>query len=324
MIQKDIYKVILATEDSPRGEKTETFNNLCETYSLPRSTAKKFLILYQTAQKSNNEKVRALFWKAVNQELSVYNAYRLAKQELNNALKESIKSKVNLTDEEILIKHDIKIQPYNVWTFNTCNSKFGSRYPGRIPGQIVIHTLYFFTEQGDLVIDPMAGSGTIIDCARLMERRAIGYDINPTRNDIVKRDILTELFPEQVAEGKLIFWDPPYYKKMDKHYGETSISRLNKKEYLEFFDRSAKDLKDKKFAGYLAFLCSDYNDEMSPEENIFIWDYVNIFNKHGLTPIQHIHVPLTPQIVHPDIVVKFRKQKRLARLSRSLVVFKAT
>jgi hypothetical protein len=319
---QDIYKVIIATESSSRGKKTETFNTLCKTYSLPRSTAKKFLILYQTAQKSNNEKIKALFWKAMNKELSVYNAYRLAKQELNNALKESIKSKEDLTDEEILIKHDIKIQPYNVWTFNTCNSNFGARYPGRIPGQIVIHTLYFFTEQGDLVIDPMAGSGTVIDCAQLMKRQAIGYDINPTRNDIIKRDILTELFPEQVAEGKLIFWDPPYYKKMDKYYGTSSISKLNKKEYLEFFDKAANDLKNKRFNGYLAFLCSDYNDEKSPEENIFIWDYVSIFNKHGFMPIHHIHVPLTPQIIHPDIVIKFRKQKRLARLSRSLVVFK--
>jgi DNA modification methylase len=37
----------------------------------------------------------------------------------------------------------------------------------------------------DLVVDPMCGSGTTIDVCKEERRRAIGYDIHPTRPDII-------------------------------------------------------------------------------------------------------------------------------------------
>ena len=35
--------------------------------------------------------------------------------------------------------------------------------PGQIPAQLVGHTLFYFSEVGDLVFDPMAGGGVVPD-----------------------------------------------------------------------------------------------------------------------------------------------------------------
>lgn len=48
----------------------------------------------------------------------------------------------------------------------------------------------------------------------------------------------------RIAQAQLILWDPPYYKKMDAEYGEQSISRLNRSEYLAFFQRAAAMIPD--------------------------------------------------------------------------------
>jgi transcriptional regulator with XRE-family HTH domain len=45
---------------------------------------------------------------------------------------------------------------YNVWNFAKNDPRLGYDYAGRIPGQIVMNLLYYYTEQEELVIDPMA------------------------------------------------------------------------------------------------------------------------------------------------------------------------
>ena len=35
------------------------------------------------------------------------------------------------------------------------------RIPGRIPGELIAHVLYFFTKPGDVIVDPMVGSGKV-------------------------------------------------------------------------------------------------------------------------------------------------------------------
>jgi transcriptional regulator with XRE-family HTH domain len=67
-----------------------------------------------------------------------------------------------MDDEERLKRLGITIQPYDVWHFTRCHDLMGGPHPGRIPGQLVCHVLYFFTKPGDLVVDPMAGSGTTL------------------------------------------------------------------------------------------------------------------------------------------------------------------
>lgn len=225
------------------------------------------------------------------------------------------------TDMELMEEWGYSPIPYDVWRFNGRDERFGVAYPGNIPAGIVFNVLYFFTKQGDLVVDPMAGGGVTGDVCRVMKRKCLMYDVNPARDDINKHN-LEDGWPEDAANCDLVFLDPPYYKKKVSEYGSDSVSSYPKDKYLKFFEKLARDMRD---AGVkkVAFLMSDYNDEEDPEENIFIWDYVPLFVKAGFVPIRHIMVPLTEQSVHPDIVIKFRQSKRLARLGRSLVIFVA-
>jgi len=55
------------------------------------------------------------------------------------------------------------IRTWDLWNFNDCDKRFGDDWPGRIPAQLVAHILYFFSKQGDLIFDPMAGGGVCAD-----------------------------------------------------------------------------------------------------------------------------------------------------------------
>jgi len=65
--------------------------------------------------------------------------------------------------------------------------KGNNKYPGVTPAFIIYNLIWRYTKPGDLVLDPMAGSGTAIDVCKEERRRVIAFDIVPTRKDIIKR-----------------------------------------------------------------------------------------------------------------------------------------
>ncbi len=233
-----------------------------------------------------------------------------------------------LSDQERLSKLNIKLQPFDVWYFQGCHDLMGDTYPGRIPGGLACHILYFMTNPGDLVIDPMVGSGTMLDACLLMGRKARGYDINDLqkRVDIEKHNLSTG-WPETVRKADLVFWDPPYFNKKDADYIEGSISALNPDDYLGWLSNSFKRLFDMvNKETVFTFLMSDWDPENAKEYSehagIFQWDYVRVLQAAGWTVKKQIQIPLSTQQVHPDIVNKFRESKRLSRLGRYLLVCK--
>lgn len=81
-------------------------------------------------------------------------------------------------------------------------------YSGATPAYVVWNLLQRYTRPGDLVVDPMCGSGTTLDVARDLKRKALGYDINPTRRDIFRSDART--LPLEDRKADFVFVDPPY------------------------------------------------------------------------------------------------------------------
>jgi DNA modification methylase len=226
----------------------------------------------------------------------------------------------------------INVQPYDVWSFAKCHDLFGSQHPGRIPGELIAHVLYFYTKPGDKVIDPMVGSGTTLDTCLVFGRECYGFDIDERhdRPDVIKHNISLNGWHERVKKADLIFWDPPYFEKMDSNnigdngYIEGSISKLGRDQYMEFFAQRLAEAKGMVKKGCkLAFLMSDWDDNTGEREGIFIWDYANTIMSAGWKLIRHIQVPLSTQQVHPDIVNKFRDSRRLARLERYLLIAEA-
>jgi transcriptional regulator with XRE-family HTH domain len=82
---------------------------------------------------------------------------------------------------------------YNIWNFAKNDPRLGYDYAGRIPGQIVMNLLYYYTKQGELVVDPMAGSGTTVDTCLIMNKRCKAYDIALTTKQLDLNKGLPEL-----------------------------------------------------------------------------------------------------------------------------------
>src|SRR4051794_2970356 len=61
-------------------------------------------------------------------------------------------------------------------------------YKGATPSYIIWNLLRRYTKEKELVVDCFAGSGTTLDVARDLNRRALGYDVHPTRKDIFRVD----------------------------------------------------------------------------------------------------------------------------------------
>ncbi|MBA7704820.1 hypothetical protein ES703_113639 [subsurface metagenome] len=220
-----------------------------------------------------------------------------------------------------------KPRPYDVWNFGHCHKLMGHEYEGYIPGQLLLQLLYFYTKQRDLIVDPMAGSGTAVDACLLMNRRCLAYDNNPLlctkRIDIRESDAI-EAIKNLKHKANLIFLDPPYFKKKEKEYGVTSISSMARPEYLDYFTSLSKEcIKKITPDGRVGLLMSDYTED-DPSESIFIHLYISRFEQQGFIVERIIQCPLPPEQLHADFYLKFTKSRKLGRLARYLVVFCAT
>ena len=141
---------------------------------------------------------------------------------------------------------------WDQWEFNDCDNRFGDDWPGRIPAQLIAHILRYFSQPGDLVLDPMAGGGVTPDTCLAMGRRCWAFDMKDrpdTRPEI--EPFTWEITSDQglswpvSAKGKpdLILFDPPYFDKKAGDYDEKSISGLSRNDYLGFLEAFFAQLK---------------------------------------------------------------------------------
>ncbi len=128
------------------------------------------------------------------------------------------------------MKPPLRIQVTTLWDYPS--QDYGDRpqgrpgYKGATPSYIIWNLLQRYTKPGDLVVDPMAGSGTTLDVARDLGRRALGYDVHPTRKDIFRVDA-RRLPPELSGKVDFVFIDPPYSTHLDYGPDPRDIGKLD-------------------------------------------------------------------------------------------------
>lgn len=86
--------------------------------------------------------------------------------------------------------------------------KGNNKFQGVTPAFIIWNMLQRYTEPGDLVVDPMCGSGTTIDVCEEEGRLAIGFDINPQHEKAIKND--SRKIPLEDNSVDMVFIDSPY------------------------------------------------------------------------------------------------------------------
>jgi len=99
-------------------------------------------------------------------------------------------------------------------------------YKGATPSYIIWNLLQRYTKEKDLVVDCFAGSGTTLDVARDLNRKALGYDVHPTRKDIFRVDA-RKLPPELTGKVDFVFIDPPYSTHLDYGPDPRDIGKLD-------------------------------------------------------------------------------------------------
>jgi DNA modification methylase len=100
-----------------------------------------------------------------------------------------------------------------------------SRYAGASPSWVIWQLLMRYTRPGDIVLDPMCGSGTTLDVCADTGRTGLGFDLAPARADIKHAD--ARKLPVSPASVDFAFIDPPYSTHIDYSDDTRCIGKLD-------------------------------------------------------------------------------------------------
>jgi DNA modification methylase len=163
----------------------------------------------------------------------------------------------------VIRKHEADSRPRlattTLWDFPRQSygktQKGSNKYAGVTPAFVIYNMVRRYTEQGDLVLDPMAGSGTTIDVCKEEGRKVVAFDISPTRPDIRQNDARS--LPLEDGSIDMIFIDSPYGDNIDYNDQSANIGRLSAEsgEFYEALDKVIAEchrvLKPGKVLGWL-------------------------------------------------------------------------
>ena len=159
-------------------------------------------------------------------------------------------------------KPRLKLQTTTLWYYPS--QQYGDepvgdpRFKGATPAYVIWNLLQRYTRARDLVVDPFCGGGTTLDVARELERRALGYDVAPTRPEIVRAD--ARALPLEDGKADFVFMDPPYSTHIEYSDSPACIGKLeaHSTAYFEAMEQVFREvervLRDRR---YLALYVSD-------------------------------------------------------------------
>ncbi len=240
------------------------------------------------------------------------------------------------SDQERFESLNWGLRTWDYWYWNDVDQRFGDNWPGQIPAQLVAHTLFYFTQEGDLVFDPMAGGGVVADTCLAFHRKCWSFDLDDrpeTRPEIESYQWNPEspIWPVKGKEkADLIFFYPPYFNKLAHQYRKDSISSLCRKEYLRFFREFFPLAKEhSKTSARIAFLNADWRAfqgvsalEEDPCQSIRIDDYIDLLKSSGWQITHIIDCPMSTQRFQPLMVSQMQKNRTLGVVRRSLIIGK--
>lgn len=218
------------------------------------------------------------------------------------------------------------LQVYDKWYFSEGpHPSFGINHPGRLPGQMIQNVLHYWSEPGDLVVDPFSGGGVTLDVCEAMDRNCLAYDLAPIREDIKDWDI-SRGFPEEAQGANLIFLDPPYSNMLDKEYlalHKDSAAGLSIDGFKDFIAKLCVDsFQTLEPGGHLALIIMRQRSKLPKEVPFMDWPYFCQFymTYAGFEIIEHIVEQWPTSIYQPYDVVHAKRDKKILGICGSLII----
>ena len=110
-------------------------------------------------------------------------------------------------------------EEFEDWTFASADTQLMTHglhlYPARMIPQVAEKLITRYSSEGDLVLDPFCGSGTVLVEAAVKGRSALGVDLNPLAV-IISRAKAIAISPDQLNEKYTYFVDKLTYNNFKK------------------------------------------------------------------------------------------------------------
>jgi len=119
--------------------------------------------------------------------------------------------------------------------------KGDNKYPGVTPAFVIYNLIQRYTKPYDLVVDPMAGSGTTADVCKEENRRCICFDISPPRSDIIPADARRIPLKDETVD--MIFIDSPYSDNIKYNEHPDCIGKISCEDE-RFYDELEKVMRE--------------------------------------------------------------------------------
>ncbi len=156
-------------------------------------------------------------------------------------------------------QNNFLLESTTLWDFPKqsygATQKGNCKFNGVTPAGVILNLISRYTKEEDLVVDPMCGSGTTIDVCKEENRNVIGYDIAPTRPDIIQNDARKIPLPDNSVD--MVFIDSPYGDNVKYSEQADCIGKISceKDEFYQELEKVAKELhrvvKDEKIVSWV-------------------------------------------------------------------------
>jgi adenine-specific DNA-methyltransferase len=126
-------------------------------------------------------------------------------------------------------KPPLSLQTTTLWEYPSqdySNQPHGDKdYVGATPAWVIWNLLQRYTRENDVILDPMAGSGTTLDVALELGRTPRAFDLASRRADITAADARS--LPLAAGSVDFVFIDPPYSTHVDYSDDPRCIGKLD-------------------------------------------------------------------------------------------------